>query len=321
MSRQPHDPQRMPPPLERLGAQFRELEDADERARLRSAPRRWRPISIPAGGAALVVLVIVFVVLAGGPARALNVINRAPAAAAASESVRFRSVISISQPSQQLASFRQFGEIDFARRDYATTLQIGRHGGSIEQRRVDGILYVALLLRERGPRTPIRWLAIPLAHEASTTFASAPESEQFTNPLVLLDELAGTRAPVTVLGREDLHGVPTTRYRLQTNLAALLSASPHAAILPASYRTVAVTLTVWLDRQGRPRQVEETIVGPSSTGRASIVTITDFSGYAEPVAIRAPAKVALSTNRTLAAPNPLAASPTRLFERQLFAHH
>lgn len=317
MSRQPLDPPRQPPPLERLGSQFRELEHAAERTRAHNT-RRWRPVSIAASSALLALLVGVFVVFTGGRAGALNAINRAPASAAASETVRFRSAISITEGPHQLASFTQFGEIDFARRDYATTLQIGRSSESFKQRRIGGILYVAQLARGRNPRAPIRWLAIPLAHEASTTFASAPESEQFTNPLVLLDELSGTHAKITVVGREDLHGVPTTRYRLHTNLAALLSAAPGAAKQPASYRSAAVTLSVWLDRQGRPRQVDETVARASSTAPASITTITDFSGYAQPVAIRAPAKVALRSKRAIAAPNPLAASPTRLWEQQLF---
>ncbi|MCW3019619.1 MAG: hypothetical protein JWN10_1927, partial [Solirubrobacterales bacterium] len=167
-----------------------------------------------------------------------------------------------------------------------------------------------------------RWLAVPLAHEASGAFASAPESEEFTSPLVLLDELGGTRAPVKVVGTEYLHGVPTTVYRLQTNLASLLSASPGASRQPAPYRGVGATLTVWLDRHGRPRRVEETLAGASSVslGEARITTVTDFTGYREPVAVRAPTKISVRAKRSIPAPSPLAASPSRSFVRLLFAH-
>ena len=301
-----------PPVLDRIGAQLRELERAE------ATRRRRRRISI--SGGLVAALIAAFAVLDMGQlAKALSPINRAPAAAAASESVRFHSTITIRVNGGQQERFTERGEIDFARRNYRTTLQLG-HGEAIEQRRVEGVLYIAQLPGGRSQHAPIRWRAVPLAHEASTTFASAPESEEFTSPLVLLDELGGTRAPVKLVGTEDLHGVPTTLYRLQTNLASLLSASPGAGRQPASYRGVGATLTVWLDRHGRPRRVDETVAGASSVGGASITTVTDFTGYGQPVAVRAPTKLSVRAKRRIVAPSPLAASPSRFFERLLFAH-
>ena len=306
--------------IERLGAQFRDLESAEHEVRVRAAGRRRRRISI-SGVLAAAAIAILTLVLTGRVANALSPINRAPAAAAASESVRFHSTITITvNGGQPYGRFTEHGEIDFARRNYRTTLQLGPGGGAIEQRRVDGVLYVAQLPGGRSPRTPIRWLGFPLAHEAATTFASAPESEEFTSPLVLLDELGGTRARVKVVGTEDLDGVPTTLYRLQTNLASLLSASPGAASPPLSYPGIGATLTVWLDRHGRPRRVDETVAGASSAGEASITTLTDFTGYGQPVAARAPTKLSVKAKHSILAPSPLAASPSRSFERLLFAH-
>ena len=69
---------------------------------------------------------------------------------------------------------------------------------------------------------------------------------------MLLDELGGTRAPVKVVDTEELDGVPTTLYRLVTNLASLLSASPRAGSQTAAYRGIGATLNGVLDRQGRP---------------------------------------------------------------------
>jgi hypothetical protein len=311
VSRESHDPWRLPV-LDRIGAQLRDLERAE------ATRRRRRRISISGGLIAALVAAFAFLDM-GQLARALSPINRAPAAAAASESVRFHSTITITVNGRQYGRFIEYGDIDFARRNYRTTLELG-HGEAIEQRRVDGVLYVAQLPGGRSQRAPIRWHGFPLAHEASTTFASAPESEEFTSPLVLLDELGGTRAPVKVVGTEDLHGVPTTLYRLQTNLASLLSASPGAARQPASYRGVGATLTVWLDRHGRPRRVDETIARASSGGEASITTVTDFTGYGQPVTVRAPIKPSVRAKRSIVAPSPLAAAPSRIFERQLFAH-
>jgi len=302
-----------PPALDRIGAQLRELERAD------ATRRRRRRISLSGGLVAALVAAFAFLDM-GQLARALSPVNRAPAAAAASESVRFHSTITITvNGGQPYGRFTEHGEIDFARRSYRTTLELG-HGEAIEQRRVDGILYIAQLPGGRNRRAPTRWQAAPLAHEAPSTFASAPESEEFTNPLVLLDELGGTRAPVKVVGTEDLDGVPTTLYRLQTNLASLLRASPGATSQPPSYRAVGATLTVWLDRHGRPRRVDETFRGPSSAGEASITTVTDFTGYGQPVAVGAPAKISVRSKRSIVGPSPLGASPSRAFERLLFAH-
>jgi hypothetical protein len=314
MTPAPRDPWRLGA-LERLGAQFRDLESADREARVRVAGRRRR-ISI-SGGLAAAVIAILTLVLTGRVANALSPINRAPAAAAAAESVHFRSVITIAVSGGQPERFAELGEIDFTRRNYRTTLQLG-HGEAIEQRRVDRVLYVAQLRGERSQHAQIRWLGFPLAHEASTTFASAPESEEFTSPLVLLDELGGTRAAVKALGTEKLHGVPTNLYRLQTNLASLLSASPGARGQPSSYRAARATLTIWLDRHGRPRRVQETVAGASSGGEASITTITDFAAYGQPVAVRAPTKISVRAKRSILAPSPLAASPSRFFKRLLF---
>ncbi len=310
MNPQSRDPWRLGV-LDRLGAQLRELERAD------AARRRRRRVSI--SGGLVAALVAAFALLDMGQlARALSPINRAPAAAAASESVRFHSTITITVNGQQYGRFTEHGDIDFARRNYRTTLELG-HGEAIEQRRVDGVLYIAQLPGGRAQRAPIRWHGFPLAHEAASTFAAAPESEEFTSPLVLLDELGGTRAPVKVVGTEDLHGAPTTLYRLQTNLASLLSASPGAGSPPLSYRAVGATLTVWLDRHGRPRRVDETIAGAAPVGEASITTVTDFTGYGQPVAVRAPTKLSVRARRSIVAPSPLAASPSRIYEHLLFA--
>jgi hypothetical protein len=311
MSRESRDPWRLPV-LDRIGAQLRELENAD------ATRRRRRRISL-SGGLVAALVVALAVLNMGQLANALSPVNRAPAAAAASESVRFHSTITITVSGRQQVRFTQHGEIDFARRNYRTTLQLG-HGEAIQQRRVDRVLYIAQLPSGRGRHAPIRWLGFPLAHEAATTFASAPESEEFTSPLVLLDELGGTRARVKLVGTEYIHGVPTTLYRLQTSLASLLAASPGAGNQPAAYRGVGATLRVWLDRRGRPRRVEETFTGASSAGEASITTVTDFTGYGQPIAVRAPAKLSVTAKRGIVAPSPLAASPSRFFERLLYAH-
>lgn len=317
--------QQVPPSLQQLGSEIRarlraesEAEAANRRASA-PRPRRWRRrvsvAALLAGAAALVAL------LDTGGAGALDIINRAPEAAAKSETVRFRSTIAIQKGTELLASFIQHGEIDFASRAYSTTLQFS--GEAIEQRRVADVFYAVQIPRGAASR-PVRWLAIPVAREPASQFASSAESEEFTSPLVLLAELGGTRAPVTDEGPEILRvaqeggeqegRVLTTRYHLETNLAALLRAAPRASVPPAGSRNVSASLTVWLDRQGGPRKVAETLRGPSRAP-ASIRIVTSFGGYGEQVAVEPPHPIARRSKRSIHAPNPLAAAPVRLFEQ------
>ncbi len=317
MTRRRPDLEHLPPPLQRLGTQLVDLERAEERARA-AGTRRRRPISISVGGALAGVLVVLIATLDTGGGAHASILNRAPAAADAAESVRFRSTISIEVGSRQVTSFTQLGQVDFAHRAYATILHVGRSGLTIEQRRVGAFFFVAQTNRVARGSVPTRWIGIPVAREASNTFAG-PDSAEFTNPLALLDELASTRAPVNSLGNSRLDGVATTRYALRTKLAALLGASPNVGHLPAFFDKALVTLIVWLDHQARPQRTEEIVSGTSARGTARIKTVIDFSDYAQPVRIFEPRNVAFRARRSIVATNPLAASPSRLYERMLLA--
>lgn len=313
MSRQSRDPWRLGA-LERLGAQLRDLESADRRVQARAARRRRRRVSI--SGGLVAALVAAFALLDMGQlAHALSAINRAPAAAAASESVKFDSTITIVLNGRQHERFTEHGEIDFARGDFSTSLSLGQAGGVLERRIVDGVFYIAQLRRGARPGERVHWLALRLAGGQRASFSSAPEGDAFTDPPVLFRAMAGTRAPVTTVGHEDIDGVPITHYRLFTDLAAFLRASSPTAEVSLSYRKVAAALNVWLDGRGRPRRVDEAFAGASALGLARITTRIDFSGYGQPVAVRAPTSTSVTSQRQIATPGPLFADPSRLFER------
>jgi hypothetical protein len=307
MSRQSRDPWRLGV-LDRIGAQLRELENTE------ANQRRRRRISI-SGGLVAAVLATFALLNMGQLADALSPINRAPAAAAASESVHFRSTIKIVLNGRQHERFTEHGEIDFAKGDFSTTLSLGQAGGVLERRIADGVFYIAQLRRGRRPGGPVHWLALRLAGGQRASFSSAPEGDAFTDPPVLFRAMAGTRAPVTTVGHEDIDGVPTTHYRLFTDLAAFLHASSPTAEVSLSYRKVAATLDVWLDGRGRPRRVDEAFAGASALGLARITTRIDFTGYGQPVAVRAPASTSVTSQRQIATPGPLFGDPSRLFER------
>ena len=307
MSRESRDPWRLPV-LDRIGAQLRELENAD------ATRRRRRRISL--SGGLVAALVAAFAVLNMSQlAKALSPINRAPAAAAASESVRFRSAIAIVLNGQQRERFTERGEIDFAKGDFSTALDRGQSGGTLERRIVGGVFYIAQVRRSGRAGGPVHWLALRLAGGRRATFASAPEGDAFTDPPVLFRAMARTRARVAIVGHEQIEGVATTHYRLFTDLAAFLRASSPSAEVSPSYRKVGAALNVWLDGRGRPRRVDETFAGVSARGPARITTRIDFSGYGEPVVVRAPAKAFVTSQRRIGTPGPLVGDPGRLFER------
>jgi hypothetical protein len=163
-------------------------------------------------------------------------------------------------------------------------------------------------LLDRHACAVCHWAATPL--EGGTPgFAS--QSDAFTDPPWVFRALAGIRAPVSRLGQTKLDGVPTTRYRLLTNLASFLRPSTGYVQYPLAYRRIQAGLDVWLDAQGRPRQVDETFTGPSSAGRATMRTVVRFMDYEQPVSVQAPPSSLVKFTKRTAAPNPLPRAPPR----------
>jgi hypothetical protein len=312
----PQSRRRLPAPLARYADQIRaHAEELERQGHHEARPpgrRRRRILSVALGGGAAISAAVIVLLDIGRPAHAQSIVNRAPAAAAASESVRFSSQIGITLDSRHLEEYREHGAIDFAHRDFGTVLSLGREGGAIAQRRVGTHLYVSQI--RHGHSQPTRWRSIRLAHEPIGRFASSPESEQFTSPPALLDGLASTRSPVTADGHEAVDGVPTDVYELHTNLAAFLRAASGGRTQPAAYQRVSATIAVALDEHGRPRRVKETFTGAS----ARIRTIVTFTNYGAPVHIVAPPGSAVVAHAPTAAPEPIPVSPSRVFERLLF---
>jgi hypothetical protein len=296
--------------------QLRDLEGAEEQGRAPGKGRRRRRISI-SGGLAAAVIAILALVLTGRVADALSPINRAPAAAAAAESVHFSSAITIALGGRQRERFTEQGQIDFAKGDFSTTLSLGQAGGTVERRIVGGVFYIAQVRRGARPARGVHWIALRLADGQRASFTSAPEGDAFTDPPVLFRAMARTRAPVRIVGAENIDGVRITHYRLSTDLASFLHASSPSGQTSTSYRKVAAILNVWLDGRGRPRRVDEAFAGAGALGPARITTRIDFTGYGEPVAVRAPARTFVTSERRIATPGPLFADPSRLFERLL----
>jgi hypothetical protein len=306
------DPWRLPA-LDKLGAQLRSLEDAHRPDSASASRRLWRPISISGAGVAAALVVALVFIDTGRPASALSAITHAPTAAAEARSVRFQSTVKIVISGGVFRGFRETGQIDFATGAYSTSLASGPSGGLLERRLVAGVLYVGQV-RRGNLESRTRWLAIRLAGGQSATVASAREADPILDPSLLLRALATAHSGVTVIGRQELDGAPTTRYRLVTDLGSFLRASSGESAHEAD-RNVSVTLDVWLDARGRPRRLDETFFGASYLGPASITTDVVFSGYGAPVAVTAPAGLVQPAPLRVAAPDVLGPDPLRLFKR------
>jgi hypothetical protein len=80
------------------------------------------------------------------------------------------------------------------------------------------------------------------------------------------------------------------------------------------YRRVAARLEVWIDDEGRPRQVVETF----SAGNTLMQTVVSLHGYSLPVTVQAPPKALVHMTVGAVKRNPLGGGPTPLFVRLLF---
>jgi hypothetical protein len=316
VTQQTHDPWRLPT-IERFGSELRRLEEAEPIPGTQRPKQRRRLLS--AAGGTLACAVAILIALDGGQrAAALSIINRAPALAAESLSVAFRSITTIGANGRQLRQFSESGEIDFATRAYRTALEVPG-SGLLERRRVGGILYRLYTTRDRLAVGSPQWLAVRLTHSQQAVLTPAPGADVFTDPLALLNLLAHTPAVVTLIGDEVIEGTPAKHYRLKTDLASILNESSSHSAEPAGYRNVQATLDVWLDRRGRPLRVAEHLAGRSPLGVATLQAVTTFSNYGQRVQISAPRGARPSPPLIGRELSSSAEDPSRLFERSLFS--
>ncbi len=315
MSPRPSDPWHLPS-IGRFGAQLRNLENASRTGSPvpASKPSR-RAILVSSGGIAAALIAILLILTSGRTAQARTAVNKAPAAAERSGSVRFQSALTTTVDGHPRAGITEQGAIDFANGTYTTTVRLGRADRVLEERDVDGVLYASQRRLVAGARARVHWAATP-AEGGTRGFAS--QSDAFTDPPWVFRALAGIRAPVSRLGHTNLDGVPTTRYHLLTSLASFLHPSTGYVQHPLVYRHVQAALDVWLDSRGRPRQVKETFTGPSSSGRATMTTVVRFTDYEQPVSVQAPPNSLVKFTKGTAAPSPLAAGPAAVLLRLLF---
>lgn len=305
------------PALDELGEQFRRLEKAE---RAKAKAKRNRLLLAPAVAFVITVAVLALV-QRGEVAHAGSIINRAPAAAIKSSSVRFQSTISVTAGGHEIRSFAQNGEIDFAKGSYRTILHLngGAASSGVEYRSVGGVLYLGLPLATGPPPSRPRWVAVRLSGPQRAILASAPESDGLTDPLALLRILAHTHAPVSFVGTTSIGGVSARHYHVETDFAELLQASSGSAMKATAGRPVTASLDVWLDDKGRPRRIVELLSGTSSRSVIALQATTTFTDYGSRTHIHPPPGVRPSPTLGGDLSRPLIGGPGRVFLRLLSA--
>jgi hypothetical protein len=303
-----HDDRGRLPYIPKLGEQIRGSE-ARQRKRARA-----RVALASAGTLAAAALCIVLLILPGGQtAQALNVVNRAPRAAEGSGSVRFYSTLTVTVGGRTRPPISEYGAIDFDTGAYRSAVHVAETGQVIERRAVAGVSYAA---EHPSSGQAKSWSARRLRGGLHGAFAA--EADALIEPPAVFRALAGIRAPIRRLGNETRRGIPTTHYRLTTNLDAFLGTTEGYIENRHGYRDVGMTLDVWLDSRGRPVEVSERIAGPSPAGHTTITTLVQFRDYGTPVTVPAPSPSLVRYTHALAAANPLGSLSGPILARRLF---
>jgi hypothetical protein len=308
--RRAHNPWDLPT-LRTICAPYLQVQEEQRQRRVRA--RQWarRRAILASGGLAAAVVAIVLVLNPGRSARANSIVNEAPRAAEQAGSLQFDSTLTIREAGHRRPGVTEEGAIDFLTGDYSTKTRF-QSTQLIERRSVNGLVYASRGPVAQGSSEPTHWDSSPVEKGAPGGFAY--ETDAFTDPLSFFRALAHIAAPVRRIGPRTVHGVATTLYRLPTNLGAFLAPNTGRIQDPGMYRRVDARLEVWLDREGRPRQVVETF----SAGNTLMQTVVSFHGYSLPVTVQAPAKALVHPTRGAVKRNPLGGGPTPLFVRLLF---
>jgi hypothetical protein len=309
--RRAHNPWDLPT-LRTIGAPYLKVQEEQRQQRARARQRVRRRAILASGGLLVAVAAIVLVLNPGRSARANSIVNEAPRAAERAGSLQFESVLTIREAGNPRPGVTEGGAIDFLTGDYSTKTRFQNTQQLIERRSVNGLVYGSRGPVAQGSSEPTHWDSAPVAKGAPGGFAY--ETDAFTDPLSFFRALAHVTAPVRRIGPRQIHGVATTLYRLSTNLGAFLAPNAGHIQDPAMYRRVLARLEVWIDHEGRPRQVVETF----GAGSTLMQTVVGFHGYSLPVSVQAPPKALVHPTRGTVKRNPLGGGPTPLFVRLLF---
>ncbi len=217
------------------------------------------------------------------------------AVTATSEAKTARIAMSISTngvPGAGNAEVTVAGVVNFATQD--STLVMNMPGfGTIEQRTVDGIIYMRL---PAGTSPGKPWLSVDPRQLLGASLKGLAGSQ--SDPTQYLAFLAGVSDRVKIIGTEAVRGVATTHYRAVIDMSKALRDAwmPRAlrdrlAIYAPNFGSAKLPTDAWIDAQGRARKVTmhldlADILGARTSGAMSVSI--EFFDFGTPVDVQAP---------------------------------
>ena len=114
------------------------------------------------------------------------------------------------------------------------------------------------------------------------------------DPAKLLSVLRGVSSDVTMVGREDVRGVTTTKYTATVSLAKALAAAPahqrdalQSQLDKLGTGDVLMPVEVWVDADGLPRRYSMSVDSAGGAGTKTALRM-EFFDYGQPVTIDVP---------------------------------
>jgi hypothetical protein len=267
------------PALDRLAPEFERVAAAlDASAKPPSQRRRrWR-LQAGAGLVAIMGVSIALVALMVHSAGASDV-RRSAAAAEKAGTFTFLSTSELTFSSGARQTARQTGAVDLNVPGYRLRISEGADGAGFERLVFPRTLFV----RHVGRRHPGPWREVAL----SPPVEIAPKvggSGGISDPLGLLAVLRDSNG-ARQIGHEEIEGISTTHFRLQTTLGRFLR--DEGVTAPARLSSDLVTVDVWLDSASRVIRAQRLFDLGIQRGARLLVT-TDFAGYGSIVGLHPP---------------------------------
>jgi hypothetical protein len=199
--------------------------------------------------------------------------------------------------SQANIHVRGSGVLDFAHKDERLKLQTPA-GGTAQVRRVGSSLYEKLPAQARGQIPGHKpWIKLDLnkltKKQYGATLAQL-RAGSANDPAQILGYLRGVSPKVRKVGTTAIRGTKTTHYKASVDLdKAAARKGPDAQQatkkLEQKIGTHTLPVQVWLDQQGRVRQVRMALPIPTDgSGSSKVSVTTDLYDYGTPVNIKAP---------------------------------
>jgi hypothetical protein len=164
--------------------------------------------------------------------------------------------------------------------------------GSIEERVVDGVIYMNLGSFPGAPADVAgKWVELDPSQLAGGALGDLADQTENSSPTQGLEYLQGLSGDVQDLGQEDVDGVATTHYRASIDYAKVLDKLPNATQeqRDALSKLGVVPADVWIDGQDRVVKMHMTIDASGFGAGAGTAELTmQLSDFGIPVDVQPP---------------------------------